>query len=232
MAAESPVVRDVYSEHRNFFRSLDREGIARWLWTGLSTLYTPGSYAGFVPLEFWMGRLDSPLDDLGYIYKELVPTDQQPLFRQAIGDILEARKNDEETPVDAIDDLLCLADEVGAAEAVGAIAHTVGSGLVAKEAKHLLYDGIGVLKSFPPSPDLREAMLELVDSANFNNRFIFDVANFLSRKGLVLAGDEAIPKLTARMDALYREAQALGEKAVAEVKEEAAKLSWYWIPEG
>jgi hypothetical protein len=232
MAAKPVLMKDAILAGKDFFRSLDREGFVQWLWAGISTLYTKKTYAGFAPVDGFIGFGETAIDDLETIYRELVPAGQQLLFRQAIGDILDAHKDDEgDVSFEEIRDLMYLAHRVDAVEVVKVIAHAVGYGLAAKKSKQLFYYAISNLKSFDPSSDLCEAMLELVDSPDFNNRFIFDVANFLSQKGFVLAGEEAIPKLTAHMDALYREAQALSEKAVVDVEQEAAKISWYRVPE-
>jgi hypothetical protein len=178
-----------------------------------------------------MGFGETSIDDLRTIYGELVPAEQKALFRQAIGDVLGEHKDDEGDIADEeIRDLISLALLVDATEVVKVIAHVVGYGLAAKNSKQLLYYAISNLKSFDPSSDLREAILALIDSPRFRDNFIFDVVEFLHRYGMVVAGDEAIPRLTARMDVFYRRARAVGGKGFVNAKEDAAAISWYQIP--
>jgi hypothetical protein len=233
MATKSVSMRDAISSSREFFGSLDRQGFARWLWAGISMLYTKNTYRGFTPMESWMGFGETSIDDLRTIYQKLVPAEQQPLFRQAIGDILDIHKDDEgDIAAEEIRDLMYLAFLVKAVEIVKVIACVIGYGMAAKKSKQLLSYAISDLKSFDPSPDLREAMLVLINSPNFRDNFIFDVVESLHRHGMVLAGDEAVQPLAARMDIFYRRARALGGKGFANVKNDAMRISWYRIPKG
>jgi len=231
MTGKPVLMKDAILASRDFFGSLDCEGFARWLWAGVSTLYTQKTYKGFAPMDGWMGFGETSIDDLNTIYRELVPAEQQALFRQAIGNVIDAHKDDEgDIAVEEIREFMYLAFLVDAVEVVKVIARVVGYGLAAKKSKQLLYYAISDLKTFAPSSDLREAMLALVDSPNFRDNFIFDVVESLHRRGMMLAGDDAIPRLTARMDDFYRRARAFGGKGFINVKEDAAAISWYRIP--
>lgn len=231
MANKPVTMNEAILNGRDFFESLDRVGFARWLWAGISTLYAQETYAGFAPVDGFMGFGETATDDMETIYRQLVPTEQQPLFRQAIGDALSAHGDDEgDVSNEGLRSLMFLAHRVDAVEIVKVIAHVVGYGLAAEKSKNLLYYAISNLKSFDSSSDLREAMLNLVNSPRFRDNFIFDVMEFLHRYAMVVVGDEAIPHLTARMDIFYRRAMAQGGKGFINAKEDAAAISWYQIP--
>jgi hypothetical protein len=215
---------------RKHFGRLDQEAIGKWLWKGLSTLYSSAplySYKGFAPADGYMGFGESNLDDLRKIYESIFDEQTKKRFRQSIGDLLVAHKNDTKVPYEVIRDLIYLIERAGAVESLASLSLAVGEGSITKKHPEFVYEAISVLMAFTyPPRETQPAMIALVKANHFREDFIFQIAEGLGRCGFS-KHDEFFGELKKRLDRLYRQARKNGGKDFATVKEFAADVLFY-----
>jgi len=195
------------------FEKFDRDAFADWLWRGLRSFYSsPPServnafdYAGLLIMA-----QESVSEGLGQVYDECVPESQKLMFRQAIGDVLREHGNDPGAPTPAFQDLIYLVVRIRATESLKALLPTIGNGLLGKRYPDILYDTIAALRFLAPSARAYDAALDLIDSPNFDDGYLFEALKVLvecepSRtSGIVLMFE-------LRLSDLRRSVQNLGE---------------------
>lgn len=147
-----------------------KEALAEWLWNML--LLTYSKKEGLMSL-IRAQNLESPMDSLVIIYEECIPSTKQLIFRQAIGDILSNKGNDENAPLDPLEDLIYLIARIKATEPLKALLPTVGNGLLGKRYPDILYVTFACLLSFRPSSEVYKVTLDLTSSENFDDGYLF-----------------------------------------------------------
>lgn len=211
---------DPASKARNEFSTFEQVDFVNWLDNGLRGYYSPIKEAPpFSFASFFIGRLDSILDDLGYVYNHLVPPEKQPLFRYSIGSLLRRDVSSRRLPDDAVSDLLYLVAEVHAYEALDSLCTVVEDNVYSTELPWLQFEAISILKQLLPAQEAIDAIKRFVTSPNFNCRFTFDVLI-----SLCLSDPVRWPDHLALMDGsitkLYQEAEEHGGDAPRQVYEE------------
>lgn len=160
----------------------NKDQYSNWLWKMLCTLYSPSTTDRRDDLRTFLNET-TDWGDVGAglegIYNKLKKDTQQPLFRQSIGDALVEYGNAENTPLQACKDLIYLTAGVRARESVGAFVPTIGNGLLGKRYPDSLFDAIGVLRLLAPASEVKETTFQLIESANFDNRFILEAIGIL-----------------------------------------------------
>lgn len=101
------------------------------------------------------------------------------MFRQAIGDILQEHGNNKDAPLTALRDLIYLISIIKAVESLGSLLPTVGNGFLGKRHPDILYDVLANLQMFAPSPQIYELMLNLMNSENFDDGYLFTAIKIL-----------------------------------------------------
>lgn len=169
------------NEIKKMFSEFDREAYADWLWRGLLQFYVSLSAdsAAFDPVSSLIRQQETISEGLAQIYEEYIPANKKLMFRQAIGDVLRDHSNNEDVPVVAFQDLIYLIARIKATESLGALVPTVGSGLLGKRHPEILYESFSVLKYLAPSSSAFGTAFALVDSANFDDGYLFEAMNVL-----------------------------------------------------
>lgn len=209
---------DPASAIRQRFASFNVADFVNWLRSGFLAYHSPreGDNQPFSFACFYISRLDSIVDDLGYIYRELVPLEQQPLFRSAIGALLLRDVADEELPERAISDLLYLIAEIFAFESLECLPVTINERRYTDSMPWLQYESISVLKQLLPAREALEGLRSLVTSASFNCRFTFDILTSLCRHDPE-NWIEHVALLSDSIDVSYQQAAQGGQETVLEV---------------
>jgi len=155
----------------------NKEMFAEWLWKELCLLHQKEQKEG----DFYLLMIEtgSSVQALESVYKQFVPEEKQPMFRQAIGEVLLEQGNNENAPIEALRDLIYLIMIIKAAESLSALLPTVGRGLLGKRHPRTLYDTMTCLKSLSPSPVVYEVMSGLIDSENFDDGYLLDATGIL-----------------------------------------------------
>ena len=112
---KSPTLKEDVLVKRKYFGSLDQEALGKWLWKGLTVLYSsPPLYSckGFAPADGYFGFGESNLDDLREIYRSIFDKPTQERFRRAMRDLLEAHKGDAKVKREVIRDVTSLIERV------------------------------------------------------------------------------------------------------------------------
>lgn len=164
------------------FEPYDRQQFADWLWQGLYSFYNkPRSdrgatfnNAGSIILEH-----ESVCEGIAYIYEKLVPANGQLAFRQAIGDVIREKSNNYSDYVQAFQDLIYLIIRIEANESLSSLLPTVGSGVFGRQHPKVLYETISALASLSPSEYAYETASDLIDSANFDDGYLFEATKIL-----------------------------------------------------
>jgi len=167
---------------RKLFKQYDREKFADWFWRGLYSFYNaPASKrgesfdeAGRIILEY-----ESICEGLAIIYEEFVPPKKQLAFRQAIGDVIREKSNDYSEMVHAFQDLIYLIIRIKASESLSSLLPTVGSGVFGQQHPEVLYETITALASLAPSDYAYKTASTLIDSANFDDGYLFEAIKVL-----------------------------------------------------
>ncbi len=211
------------NEIRKMFSDLDREQYADWLWRSLLQFYaSPSSDKdAFAPVSSLVRQQETLSEGLAQVYELYVPEHQKLLFRQALGDVLRNHSNSVDVPSVAFQDLIYLIARIGATESLGALVPTVGSGLLGKVDPTILYDSFSILKYLAPSSSAFDTVLALVDSANFDDGYLFDAMTVLiecepSRTS------EIVLRLEPRITRLRSNIWALGSQEEMDAFREAA----------
>lgn len=155
-----------------------REAFAKWLWTALSSLYSKGDNQHLL-IIIEEKDFDSVTGALAYLYERYVLGTKQLMFRQAIGDVLREHGNDKDAPLDALRDLIYLISMIEAAESLDSLLPTVGNGFLGKRHPDILYDIFANLLTFAPSPQIYELILNLMNSENFDDGYLFTAIKIL-----------------------------------------------------
>jgi hypothetical protein len=114
----------------------------------------------------------SPPDSLAMVYWQYVHQADKLKFRQALGDVL--RKNASRTLIanEAVRDLLYLIKKVRATEALESFLPSIGNGYCVVEEPRLLYHALTVLWALAPSRPVRRTTRQLMESRNFDERYL------------------------------------------------------------
>jgi hypothetical protein len=227
-----PTLQEDILVQRKRFGRFDQKALGAWLWKGLSRLYSPRpSYKGFAPVDGYMGFRESNLDDLREIYRSIFDEPTQARFRPAIGDLLETHKDDVNVIGGVITDLIYLIQRVGAVESLASLSSAIGGGSITKQHPEFVYEAIAVLMDFSyPPRETQPAIVAFVASKNFDESYIFQMAEGLGRCGFS-KHDDFFTELKRRMDKLYRQARRTGGKDFAIAKELAADVPFYTPPQ-
>lgn len=126
------------------------------------------------------GQRESILDDLEYVYDDCMPDENKKfLFRQAIGCLFEQIGSDKNTPISVLQDLVFLAAIIKAEEALNSIVLVVGNGPLGERCPNLIRDTISTIKAFPSSCRVSKALTALINSKNFDDKFLLDAVETL-----------------------------------------------------
>lgn len=170
----------------DFFKQLfalyDREKFADWLWRGLHSFYTVSPVerattfdnAGHLILQY-----ESICEGIAAIYEDFVPANKQLSFRQAIGDVLREKSADHSDLLPAFQDLIYLIIRLKANESLSALLPTVGNGVLGQRYPDILYETITALGSLAPSDYAYKTAFNLIDSANFDDGYLFEAIKVL-----------------------------------------------------
>lgn len=167
---------------KRLFSNFDRQQFADWLWRGLYSFYNAplpdrGSTfdnAGHIILEY-----ESICEGLAVVYEELVPSNRQLAFRQAIGDVLREKSGDNSELVQAFQDLIYLIIRIKAYESLSSLLPSVGNGVIGKQYPEILYETIAALASLAPSDYAYKTATNLINSANFDDGYLFEAIKVL-----------------------------------------------------
>ena len=167
---------------REILAKFDREQFADWMWRGLKSFYTSAISErrdSFDGAGMLVVQSETPTEGLAIIYEECVPELGQLQFRQAIGDVLRIYGNDEDNFGPAFNDLIYLISRIKANESLSALLSTVGSGRLGKLHPEFFYSTFAVLRSLAPSTQAYNTALQLVNSKNFDEGYLFETLNVL-----------------------------------------------------
>ena len=162
-------------------RFSNKEMFAEWLWTQLCSWHHRRNGDLYLLTTELQINCASPVDGLDYVYRKCIPDAKQIIFRQAIGDTLLEWGNSEDAPIGALEDLVYLIIATKATESLSALLPTVGNGLLGKIYPEILFSTVACLRSFSPSPAVYETMLDLINSNNFDDGYLFEAIKTLTR---------------------------------------------------
>ncbi|OGF74345.1 hypothetical protein A2Z63_02125 [Candidatus Giovannonibacteria bacterium RIFCSPLOWO2_02_44_8] len=154
-----------------------REMFAGWIWIVLQAIHQKIYQSADVIL---IRRYDSSVEGLARVYETCVPKDRRKIFRQAIGDVLRLKGNNEDAPPGVFEDLIYLIERINATEALGAIAPTVSNGLLGEKNPEIIYSTVSLLSTLSPSSMVYKAICDLRDGVNFDRRYAADVRKILT----------------------------------------------------
>jgi hypothetical protein len=166
------------------FEQFDRKMFADWLWRGFLSFYDPPPSEtkrihAFGPFGLIIRQQESIIDGLARVYEKYVPKSRKLMFRQAIGDVLREQGNNADAPLPALEDLIYLIARIKATEALDALPPAVGNGFLGERQSAILYDTLSTLGSLAPSSQVYEVVSELINSANFNDGYLFEAIKIL-----------------------------------------------------
>lgn len=153
-----------------------RKMFADWIWTVLQAIHQRTYRLADVIL---IRQYNSPVEGLAHVYETCVPKKRRRMFRQAIGDVLRQKGNNEDAPYGIFEDLIYLILRINATEALDAITPAVSNGLLGEKNPEILYSTISLLLTLPPSPRVYRTTCELRDGVNFHKGYRADVRRIL-----------------------------------------------------
>jgi hypothetical protein len=159
-----------------------REEFADWLWRGLQLFYSSppsNKINAFDDVGYLILQQESVCEGLAYVYENYVPESKRLLFRQAIGDVLRERGSINSEPINAFLDLIYLTARINATESLSALLPIIGNGPMGKQNPDVFFDTFAVLRSLAPSIHAYEAAFDLINSANFDDGYIFEAIKVL-----------------------------------------------------
>lgn len=168
--------------NKDTFAIFDREMFADWLWRGLRTFYDsspPDRVRAFDPAGFLIIQQESVSEGLAYVYHHYVPDSKRLMFRQAIGDVLREKGNDQNAPIPAFQDLIYLLVQIRATESLTALLPTIGNGLLGQRYPDILYETVAALRLLAPSVQAHETASSLINSNNFDDGYLFEAIKVL-----------------------------------------------------
>lgn len=167
-----------------------------------------------------VGKKESLLDDLEYIYDQYVPNEKKIVFRLSVGRLLRQCVGDNLFPDPGFSDLIYLMAKVRAHESLECLAPVLGKGRFGQERKWLQYEAIATLKALLPAKEAVEGLRNLVTLPNFSPAFSFDILAALCR-----ADPErwysAFMLLRGHIASLHKQAQEIGGETIREVEDAA-----------
>jgi hypothetical protein len=175
---------DLMVQIRARFSNFQEDDFVDWLESGFRTLHAAVHAGTAQPFGFvsdFVGLRDSILDDLEFIYHELIPTDNQLTFRRSIAKLLMRDVTRATFPEEAVSELIYLIERVGADEALYCLASVVETGRYGADSEWLKYDAISVLKQMLGSEQAVLGLYDMAGSPNFAYRFSFDILGALCR---------------------------------------------------
>jgi hypothetical protein len=225
---------------REKFAHFRESDFCDWLSRGLKAFYSrnqaqnsvvgarsghlPGSMtsgaAAPPPFDFaysLIGRRESLLDDIQYIYSQYIPEEKKVVFRQSIGRLFRQCVGDDLFPVRAVSDLIYLMAKVRAHESLESLAPIIGRGKYGQDKKWLQYEAIAILKALLPSKEAVEGLRNLVTLPNFYAGYCFDVLTALCRADHA-RWLSALELMSGHIATLCEQAQRSGNDAIRQVE--------------
>lgn len=159
-----------------------REEFADWLWRGLKSFYssTPSDKNdAFDDFGHIILQQESVCEGLACVYENYVPESKRLLFRQAIGDVLREQGRSNKELINAFSDLIYLIARIDAYESLSAFFPIIGNGPMGKENPDVFFDVFAVLRSLTPSDHAYKTAFDLINSANFDDGYLFEAIKVL-----------------------------------------------------
>lgn len=194
-----------------------------------SPIPSPAVHEGLEPRPFdfaysLIGRRESLLDDIEFIYEQYIPEDKKIVFRRSLGRLLRQSTDDAQFPEPAISDLIYIMAKVRAHESLESLAPVVGRGKYGVDKQWLQYEAIATLKTLLPAREAILGLRDLVTLQNFHEAYSFDVLIALCRAEPT-DWLSAFELLRGRIANLWEEARKVDDAAVAAVEEEGRKFT-------
>jgi hypothetical protein len=219
---------------RDRFVRFDEDAFCDWLARGLKSFYAAkevvrptGDENALRPFEFassLIGRRESHLNDIQYIYTHCVPDDKKLYFRRSIGRVLRRSVDDLSFPEPAVSDLIYLVSMIRAYESVADLGPIVASGRYGKEKEWLQFEAIASLKSLLPSKEAVEGIRNLVSQERFHESFTLEVLTLLCQyepETWSLSFDQ----LRGHFSSLREHARELGAHDLAKLSEHVSEFA-------
>jgi hypothetical protein len=192
------------SSIREQFARFDEDAFGDWLTRGFKNLYPANGVVQLTaalngvgrqdkrgerdgstrPFDFaysFVGKRESILEDMRFIYTTFVPDDKKGYFRRSIGKVLRRSVDDVSFPEAAISDLIYLVSTVRAYESLGDLGPAVARGRYGKDKEWLQYEAIANLKDLLPAQEAVEGLRNLVTQEHFHEAYAFEVLILLCR---------------------------------------------------
>jgi hypothetical protein len=173
-----------------------------------------------VPFDFaypLIGRRESLLDDIQYIYNQHIPDEKKIVFRLSIGRLFRQCVGDDRFPEPAVSDLIYLMAKVKAHESLECLAPVIGRGKYGQQKKWLQYEAIAIFKALLPAKEAVEGLRNLVTLPNFCAGYSFDVLTALCRADPA-RWFSAFELMGGHIATLWEQAQRIGDDAIREVE--------------
>jgi hypothetical protein len=216
-------------EIREKFLGFGRQEFADWLEKGLIEIYPGKAQNDSVRMrgsfEGMGGEIlskETITEGVAQIYEDYVPESSKLPFRQAIGDVLREPNPEKMVSAEAVEDLIYLTSRIKAYEVLESFVPVIERKDVGPE--EMLFPMIGVLKLMSPSDEVYKTTRELIDSLNFDEGYLFEALNIISK----CSSADTLPALNEflpRLEKLKSECRELGNDDWAAYKEAAAAFS-------